>query len=262
MKTKKFLLISLLVWAFPIVVFWCFKGVLNPMLYSIIFWHGWYNVYAVVVSFVVGKNNVFGAFKWFVPLIIGVLNAMTYPVTFGLANDINTGVFDSMEIDIRYLINYVILSIVGVVAGVIIGFIVNGAKDRDYNGFLFIIPGWMWGFIIAWLFPIIKFGATDFQPEFFSIFLYIWYMLLAFSVSILIGRGGSVGVHKSLQVVILLLLNTGVYPLTVGIVEMQNGSALELIDVKYCVCQVAITAVGFFIGMLIYYVCNRKVIKE
>ncbi len=257
---QKFICRCVIAWIFPIAYFWLFKS--DAMFYSIVFLHGWYNVFAVVTAFLIGKRNYFGIFKWIAPLVIGVMNVMTYPVTFGLLHDINYGKFEFFDIDIRTLIHHVVLSFVGLVAGVIIGFIVNRAKEQESKSVLFNIPGWMWGVFIAWIFPIIKFWVFDFDTIFFSVFLYIWYMLLAFLASALIGRRGSPGVHKWLQAVILLLMNMVVYPLTVGLVEMQKGSMKDLIDIKYIVAQVIIVAVGFLMGMSVCYICNRKAIKE
>ena len=259
---KKFICKCIIAWLFPVVYFWLFKGAINPIVYSLVLLHGWYNAFSVVVSFIIGKHDYFGIFKWLTPLVIGVMNAMTHPATFGLLNDINTGIFDSIGIDVNEVINHVILSVVGLVAGVIIRFIVNRAKEQEAKCMLFKIPSWMWGVFIAWIFPIMKYWILNVDTAWFFLFLYTWYMILAFCASVLIGRQGSAGVYKWLQVVILLLMNVGVYPLTVGLVVVENTIVKDGIDVKYIIAQVIIAAVGLLIGKLVYYICNKKAIKE
>ncbi|MBQ8625710.1 MAG: hypothetical protein IJ419_06095 [Agathobacter sp.] len=257
---KKFILLCIIAWLFPIAYFWIFKG--DAIFYSLVFLHGWYNLFAVVVSFIIGARNYFGAFKWITPLVIGVMNAMTYLVTFGLNNDIQTGAFDSIGIDIRDVINHAILSLVGLVAGVLIGFIATRAKEQETKWFLFKIPSWMWGVFLAWIFPIVKYWILDFDTGLFFLFLYIWYMVLAFSTSVIIGSRDSAKVHKWLQIGILFLMNVGVYPLTVGLVELQKGGSVQDgIDNKYIVAQAVMIAVGFLIGVLVCYVRSKKTIK-
>lgn len=120
---RKFIWINLLVWIFPIALFWLFKGVINPILYSIIFLHGWYNIFALLISFLIGKRDYFGRFKWIVPFVIGVMNAATHPATFGLANTIVSGNINL--IDIRDVINHTILSIIGLLLGVFAHYLCN-----------------------------------------------------------------------------------------------------------------------------------------
>lgn len=122
----RILLLYLLLWMFPIAIFWIFKGIINPMLYSIVFLYGWYPISACVFSYIIGKRDYWGKLKWLLPVIIGVLNGLDWWLTFALANTLLTGNLNLPHIE-DILLN-IVASAIGLAIGVTVFYIGNRRK--------------------------------------------------------------------------------------------------------------------------------------
>lgn len=107
------LLIYLLIWIFPIAIFWSFKGGINPMLYYIVFLYGWYPISACVMSYKIGKCDCLGKLKRLSPVFIGVMNGLVWCLTYGVANTLVSGNLNPPEMaDILFHIAFAVIGFV------------------------------------------------------------------------------------------------------------------------------------------------------
>lgn len=87
-KFSKLILIIayLAIWAISLVFFWLFTSGSDAMGYSIIFFYILLPVTTFVLSFLIGKNDYWGRWKWISAIIFGVMYMLTEYVTFSVAN--------------------------------------------------------------------------------------------------------------------------------------------------------------------------------
>lgn len=87
-KFSKLILIIayLAIWAISLVAFWFFTSGSDAMGYSIIFFYILLPVTTFVLSFLIGKNDYWGRWKWISAIIFGVMYMLTEYVTFSVAN--------------------------------------------------------------------------------------------------------------------------------------------------------------------------------
>lgn len=87
-KFSKLILIIayLAIWAISLVAFWFFTSGSDAMRYSIIFFYILLPVTTFVLSFLIGKNDYWGRWKWISAIIFGVMYMLTEYVTFSVAN--------------------------------------------------------------------------------------------------------------------------------------------------------------------------------
>ena len=76
----------LVIWAISIIVFWFFTSGSDAMGYSLMFLWILLPVTTFVVSLFIGKNNYLGKWKWFSPLVLGVMYMLAEYATFQSSN--------------------------------------------------------------------------------------------------------------------------------------------------------------------------------
>ena len=128
MKTKKFILISVLLWIFPLIFFWTVGRSIYP-LYFVIFLYGWYPVLSSALSFVIGRWNLLGKLKWIIPLLVAFANAWGYPLTFGFSNTMTTGRIHLVELS--WILAYAVCAYIGFLLGVVDRIICNRKDIRS-----------------------------------------------------------------------------------------------------------------------------------
>ncbi len=119
----RILLVYLLIWLIPIIVFWCFIYALGAMLYSIVFQIGWYLFFAFIISYIVGRKNYWSVWKWVSPLFIGVLNALCWNLTFDII-----GNHTFSEIQFASVRQNTVAAAIGLLLGVTVRVIANKIK--------------------------------------------------------------------------------------------------------------------------------------
>lgn len=78
--------VYLAIWAFALIVFWCFTSSSDAMGYSVLFLWLVLPVSTLVISILLGKASAFGAFTWLLPLSFGFMHLLAEYATFSLAN--------------------------------------------------------------------------------------------------------------------------------------------------------------------------------
>ncbi|MCD7761437.1 MAG: hypothetical protein LUH16_06650 [Clostridiales bacterium] len=73
------------IWAFALLVFWCFTNGSDAMGFSLVFLWVVLPVATFVVSLLIGKNNLWSRGKWWAVLIFGLMYLLAEYATFGLA---------------------------------------------------------------------------------------------------------------------------------------------------------------------------------
>ena len=76
----------LVIWAISIIVFWFFTSGSDAMGYSLMFLWILLPVTTFVVSLFIGRNNYWGKWKWFSPLVLGVMYMLAEYATFQSSN--------------------------------------------------------------------------------------------------------------------------------------------------------------------------------
>ena len=90
-KSKMMIILSsLTIWAVAVLVFWCFSGPTDAMLYGLVFEWFVFPVMGLVCCFLIGKNDYWGKWKWICAIAYGLLFMLEYYATFGAGNMIAT----------------------------------------------------------------------------------------------------------------------------------------------------------------------------
>lgn len=124
-KTTVILIMTYLcIWAIALIVFWFFMDPGDALGYSIIFQIILLPAATLVISLLMGINNLFGKLKWLSPLGFGIMYMLAYDATFNLKNAIanerlNLPFFELLPVG-------VIISLFGLWIGVL----VNLVRDR------------------------------------------------------------------------------------------------------------------------------------
>lgn len=81
--------VYLAVWAFSLLVFWCFIDGSDALGYSLMFI--WILIPSITfaVSFIIGKNGYFEKRKWLLPIAFGIMHMLAEYATFNMANMIS-----------------------------------------------------------------------------------------------------------------------------------------------------------------------------
>ncbi|MCC8182918.1 MAG: hypothetical protein LIO45_08125 [Clostridiales bacterium] len=74
------------IWAFALLVFWCFTDGSDAMGFSLVFLWIVLPVATFVISLLIGKNDLWDRRKWWAALIFGLMYLLAEYATFGLAN--------------------------------------------------------------------------------------------------------------------------------------------------------------------------------
>lgn len=105
----------LAIWAFALITFWFFTDGSDAMGYSLVFLWIVLPVSTFVVSFLIGKNNYCGKWKWLMPIAFGIMHMLAEYSTFSVANMIS---FDKINIpDFEMILGGAIISIIGLCIG-------------------------------------------------------------------------------------------------------------------------------------------------
>lgn len=78
--------VYLAVWIISLLVFWIFMSPSDAIVYSLIFLYALLPLTTLVVSFLIGKNNCFGKWKWATPVFFGLMLMLAEYLTFSLSN--------------------------------------------------------------------------------------------------------------------------------------------------------------------------------
>lgn len=77
------------VWILSLLVFWFFMDGADAMAFSLLFLYLLIPLTTLVVSFLIGKNNCFGKWRWTAPIFFGLMLMLTEYLTFSLKNMIS-----------------------------------------------------------------------------------------------------------------------------------------------------------------------------
>ena len=109
--------VYLLIWAFSMIVFWFFTGGSDAMGYSLMFLWILLPVTTFILSVVIGKNNLFGKWKWLLTLFFGIMYMLAEYGTFKAANSI---AFDRLNApELGMVLSGAIISAIGILAGLL-----------------------------------------------------------------------------------------------------------------------------------------------
>ncbi len=125
-RKAKTILISayLAIWAFAMVVFWCFTSGSDAMGYSLMFLLVLLPVTTFIVSLLIGKNDYWGKWKWLATIVFGVMYMLADYSTFKIAN---TMAFGNINVPQFGMIVYgAIISVIGMM----IGCVANRVNDK------------------------------------------------------------------------------------------------------------------------------------
>lgn len=118
----------LLIWAWLMILFWCFLDTGDEMGYGLLAFYIVLPVTTVIISFFIGKDDSWANWKWVMMLFFGIMYMMAGYATFSLANMISFGKIN--EPDLATLIPGIICAAVGLAAGSIVNRISNRRKAR------------------------------------------------------------------------------------------------------------------------------------
>ena len=120
-KLSKFKLILsyIIIWLIPIATFWMFSKDGDAMGYSITVLWFLIPILIFITSFIIGKEQYWGKYKWISSIFFGITYMLSEYLTFSLYNNIT---FDKLNIpEWPMLISGIIISIAGIVLGQVIG---------------------------------------------------------------------------------------------------------------------------------------------
>lgn len=110
--------VYLLIWAFSMIVFWFFTGGSDAMGYSLMFLWILLPVTTFILSVVIGKNNLFGKWKWLLTLFFGIMYMLAEYGTFKAANSI---AFDRLNApELGMVLSGAIISAIGILTGLLL----------------------------------------------------------------------------------------------------------------------------------------------
>ncbi len=116
-KTKIVLIsVYLGIWAFTLIAFWLFTSPTDAMAYSIMFLWVLFPITTFVFSFIIGKNDYWGKFKWLSVLPFGIMYMLAGYATTMVANMVTNEKFRMP--DFTMLFAGAIISAIGLVIGV------------------------------------------------------------------------------------------------------------------------------------------------
>lgn len=126
-KKSKLLLILLylLIWAICIGVFWIFSS-MDEGFYSIVFLFVTVPVLIFITSFLIGKNDYWGMYKWCSPILFGLTYMLSEYFTFSMANNLTFHRTNSPEW--MMIVNGAVVSLVGIVIGLAVSAVLNKNK--------------------------------------------------------------------------------------------------------------------------------------
>ena len=81
--------VYLAVWILSLMVFWIFMDGADAIAYSLIFLYTLLPLTTFGVSFLIGKNNFFGKWRWASPVFFGLMLMLAEYLTFSLSNMIS-----------------------------------------------------------------------------------------------------------------------------------------------------------------------------
>ncbi|MBQ7874839.1 MAG: helix-turn-helix domain-containing protein [Oscillospiraceae bacterium] len=81
--------VYLAVWAFSLLVFWCFIGGSDALGYSLMFIWILIPILTFAVYFIIAKNNYYEKRKWLLPIVFGIMHMLAEYATFNMANMIS-----------------------------------------------------------------------------------------------------------------------------------------------------------------------------
>lgn len=120
-KLSKFKLILsyIIIWLIPIATFWMFSKDGDAMGYSITVLWFLIPILIFITSFIIGKEQYWGKYKWISSIFFGITYMLSEYLTFSLYNNIT---FDKLNMpEWPMLISGIIISIAGIVLGQVIG---------------------------------------------------------------------------------------------------------------------------------------------
>lgn len=109
----------LVIWAFAVLVFWCFTGEGDAMGYSLVFLWVIIPAATLIVSSIISQNNYGGKWKWLCSFWFGLMYMLAEYVTFSMANNIAFNTANKPELSLF-------------AAGTVISFLAMGAGHLLY----------------------------------------------------------------------------------------------------------------------------------
>lgn len=114
----------LVIWSIAIIVFWIFTGESDAMGYGIMYLWIVLPVTTFIISFLIGKNNFWGKWKWMVSIGFGVMYMLGEFATFSAANMLAFGKINSPDFTMIFYGGIVALLGLGV------GSLINRLKPK------------------------------------------------------------------------------------------------------------------------------------
>lgn len=114
--SKLILVLSyLLIWSIAIIVFWRFTDSSDAMGYSLMYIWIILPVSTFVVSLLIGKNDYWGRFKWFVAIAFGIMYMLAEYATFSMANNVSFNKINMPNFSMMF--TGMIISVIGIAIG-------------------------------------------------------------------------------------------------------------------------------------------------
>lgn len=110
----------LAIWAFALIVFWCFTTGSDAMGYSLLFFYIVLPVSTLVISTLLTKGGAFGRLRWLLPLGFGLMHLLAEYATFSLANMIYIGFARINPPAWDYFLFGAIISLIGIGIGTLL----------------------------------------------------------------------------------------------------------------------------------------------
>lgn len=129
-KLVKVILISvyLAIWAIAIIFFWFFTTPSDAMGYALIYLWFLLPVITCIISALIGLNNCWGRYKWFLTVGLGIMYMLAEFATFGASKMISTHRFDNFEFGM--MLGGVVHSGIGMGIGSVIRHIIMMIKRK------------------------------------------------------------------------------------------------------------------------------------
>ena len=114
----KLIIVYIIIWLIPIATFWMFSKDGDAMGYSITVLWFLIPILIFITSFIIGKEQYWGKYKWISSIFFGITYMLSEYLTFSLYNNIT---FDKLNMpEWPMLISGIIISIAGIELGQII----------------------------------------------------------------------------------------------------------------------------------------------
>lgn len=117
-RPRVWIAVSLGIWVFSLLAFWLFTGPTDGIIYSIVFPFLLLPITTISVSFLFGKHNSFGPWKWIAPALFGVMYMLAEYATFPVCNMLAFGTFNLPSFGL--IPAGAVMSLIGLVGGTLV----------------------------------------------------------------------------------------------------------------------------------------------